>query len=411
MNILFLTLAYPENESHTNIYTDLMDEFKSRGHCLTVLCQREKRHKKTTEFTKHRAIDVLRVRTGNLTKVNFIEKGFSLLKIESQFINAIKKYLSDRKFDLILYSTPPITFATVINYIKKRDHARTYLLLKDIFPQNAVDIGMLKPNSITHQFFLYIEKKLYKSSDWIGCMSQGNVDYLLKHNPYLVSEKIEVCPNSIRPAPLHVYKENKNLKIREKYNIPQNVKLLIYGGNLGKPQGIDFMLKTLTSLMYRKDFFFLIVGSGTEFTKIENYLFVNKIENVKLINLLPNEEFKEILKSADVGLIFLDERFTVPNIPSRLTAYMELAKPVLAVTDINTDLNQIILDAECGFWTKAGDLESFMKIIQEISELKEDLVKMGINGRIYLEENFHVSDSYHIIMSHFENTEGKLNYV
>lgn len=411
MNILFLTLSYPENESHSNIYTDLMGEFKARGHSLTVLCQREKRFKKSTEFTKHCAIDVLRVRTGNITKVKFFEKGFSLLRVEGQFINAIKKYLSNIKFDLIIYSTPPITFAKAINYLKKRDQAKTYLLLKDIFPQNAVDIGLIKPKSITHNFFMNIEKKLYKSSDWIGCMSQGNVEYLLNHNQYLIPDKIEICPNSIHPEPLSIFNENEKFKVRSKFNIPKHCKLFIYGGNLGRPQGIDFMLEALTAIKFRKDLFFLIIGSGTEFNKIENYLISNNFENVKLIKFLMNDEYKAILRSADVGLIFLDERFTIPNIPSRLTAYMELAKPVLAVTDINTDLDHIILDAECGFWTKAGDLKSFMKIIQEISELNEDLVKMGSNGRLYLEENFHVTNSYRIIMSHFEKTERKLNNV
>jgi len=406
MNILFLTLAYPENEKQTNLFTDLMGEFKANGHSVTVLCQREKKYNKNTKFTKHHGINVLRVRTGNLTKVNLIEKGFSTLRLENQFIKAIKNFLLNTKFDLILYSTPPITFAKAIDYLKRRDQASTYLLLKDIFPQNAVDIGLIKRKSLIHKVFLNKEKYLYQISDWIGCMSQGNIDFILKHNPDLNTEKIEICPNSIRPIPRHIVRVNKDLKIRDKFNIPIDAKLFIYGGNLGKPQGIDFLLKALTSMKFRKDLYFLIIGSGTEFKKIEVYLNVNNFQNVKLINYLPKDEYDAILQNADVGLIFLDERFTIPNIPSRLTAYMEFAKPILIVTDANTDLDKIIFDAKCGFWTKAGDLESFKLVVQEISELKDELVTMGNNGRLYLEDNFHVSDSYKIIMSHFENEKG-----
>lgn len=71
-----------------------------------------------------------------------IEKGISTLMIEGQFLRAIKKHFNDVTFDLVIYSTPPITFEKVILFIKERDLANSYLLLKDIFPQNALDLNM-----------------------------------------------------------------------------------------------------------------------------------------------------------------------------------------------------------------------------------------------------------------------------
>ena len=61
---------------------------------------------------------------------------------------ALKKYFPDVRFDLVLYSRTPITLVGVVEYIKKRDHAKTFLLLKDIFPQNAVDLGMLQKDGL-----------------------------------------------------------------------------------------------------------------------------------------------------------------------------------------------------------------------------------------------------------------------
>ena len=100
-------------------------------------------------------------------------------------VNDFFNYFADIKFDLILYSTPPITFYKAIEYVKKRDGAKTYLLLKDIFPQNAVDLGMMSKTGLKgliYKYFRKKEKKLYAISDKIGCMSQANVDYVLKHN-------------------------------------------------------------------------------------------------------------------------------------------------------------------------------------------------------------------------------------
>ena len=102
------------------------------------------------------------------------------------------------KFDLITYSTPPITLTNVVKYLKKKNpKAVSYLQLKDIFPQNAVDIGMFGEKSVFNWYFRRKEKALYKASDFIGCMSPANVEYVLEHNPEVAPEKVEIAPNTI----------------------------------------------------------------------------------------------------------------------------------------------------------------------------------------------------------------------
>ena len=137
----------------------------------------------------------MKLKIGNIQKTNIIEKGISTVSIEPQFIAGIKKYFSNVKFDLVIYSTPPITFCNAIEFVKKRDGAESYLLLKDIFPQNAVDIGIMSKSGIIgilYRFFRNKEKKLYRISDYIGCMSPANVEYIKKHNPEIDAEKISV---------------------------------------------------------------------------------------------------------------------------------------------------------------------------------------------------------------------------
>lgn len=107
----------------------------------------------------------MKLKIGNTQKTNIIEKGISTVSIEPQFIAGIKRYFSNVKFDLVIYSTPPITFCNAIEFVKKRDGAKTYLLLKDIFPQNAVDIEMISKTGvkgIIYKIFRNKEKKLYR---------------------------------------------------------------------------------------------------------------------------------------------------------------------------------------------------------------------------------------------------------
>lgn len=404
MNVLFLTLAYPEGKGQRNIYTDLMQEFYENGDTVCVVCQRERRSGKPTEFKIENGIHVLRVRTGNVTKTNIIEKGISTILLEGQFIKAIQKFLNDVKFDLILYSTPPITFERVVRYVKERDGCKSYLLLKDIFPQNAVDMGMIRENSLIWRYFRAKEKRLYEISDYIGCMSPANVQYVLKHNPEIDRSKVEECPNSIKPSPLR--KDNvKRSEIRRKYGIPEDSVVFIYGGNLGRPQGIGFLLEIIDYMKDRTDVFFLIVGSGTEYERIKQHLKTGCYRNAKLFKLLPKEEYDVLLNSCDVGLIFLDPRFTIPNFPSRLTAYMEVALPIAAATDVNTDLKDILREADCGMWVENGDLKNFCAIIDTLASDSNLRYQMGLNGRKYLEKYYTVSRAYKIITSHLKKQE------
>ncbi|XKE93921.1 glycosyltransferase family 4 protein [Metaplanococcus flavidus] len=400
MEVIFVTLGYPDNGRHGNLYYDLMQEFKRNGHGVTVVCQTEKRYNQQTELKEVHGVPVLKVRTGNVTKTNLMEKGVSTLLLEDQFINAIRTYLGGKKFDLILYTTPPITFERVIKYLKNmHGDGMTYLLLKDIFPQNAVDIGMLKENSLLHSYFRRKEKRLYEISDMIGCMSDGNRRFVLQQNPDIPTDKVEINPNSIRPAdrPQKVGRTH----IRRKLGIPEHALLFLYGGNLGRPQGIDYLIRSIDLYRDQDDVFFLIVGSGTDYPKIENYVQQRRPSNVRLEKLMEKEDYDKVVDSADIGMIYLDRRFTIPNIPSRLMAYMDRAKPVLAVTDPYTDLKDIIHDARCGYYAEAGELAEFRDAIEQVKRDRGKLQKLGENGRRYLEKEFNVTESYDIIMQHF----------
>ena len=164
MNIIFLTIGRMESIEDHGIYPDLLRYFRDMGHSIYTVSPYEKRTGLKTHLIEENGAKMLHVSIGNITKCGLIEKGISTLRIESLFISAIKKYYGDVKFDLVMYSTPPITFAKVIHFIKKRDGAKAYLMLKDIFPQNAVDLGMMTksgPKSILYKFFRQKEKKLY----------------------------------------------------------------------------------------------------------------------------------------------------------------------------------------------------------------------------------------------------------
>lgn len=405
MNVLFLTIAHYAGIESRGIYTDLLREFKKKGHTVYSVSAYEKRVGKETTLIDEGGSYSLHVKIGNITKCGLIEKGISTLLVESQYLAAIKKYFSGVKFDLVLYSTPPVTLGGVINYIKKRDGAKTYLLLKDIFPQNAVDLGMMRKTgikSVLYHFFRAKERKLYAASDYIGCMSPANLEFVLKHNPKVAPDKIEVCPNSIELVDKSV-DEATRVAIRKKYGIPADKTVFVYGGNLGKPQGIPHLINCLKREAENEDVLFLIVGDGTEYNLLDGYVKECEPKNVILMKRLPKEDYDTLVGACDVGMLFLDKRFTIPNFPSRLLSYMQAKLPVLSITDANTDVGRICEAGGFGTWRVADDVEKFSEAVGEM--MKMDLAAMGELGYKYLSENYTVEKSYEIIMARIEEKE------
>jgi len=398
LNVLFLTLVSFDSLEESGLYTDLLREFVKNGHQVYAISPIERRYQSDTYLNREKNATILRLRIGNIQKTGIIEKGLSTLMIEPTFKRGIKHYFSNVKFDLVLYSTPPITLLGAIEYVKKRDNAKTYLLLKDIFPQNAVDIGMLSVSGIKgllYRHFRKQEKKLYDISDKIGCMSQANVDYVIGHNPQIDVKKIEICPNSIDLSDKSVDKETRNL-IRSKYMIPLDKKIFIYGGNLGKPQGIPFLIECMEKCSDIMDVFFLIVGDGTEFDVIDKYVKTSGQHNIMLMKRLPKEDYDTMVGACDVGMIFLDHRFTIPNFPSRLLAYMCAKIPVLACTDPNTDVGKVIVNGEFGWWCESNDVNNFYETVKMIlKELNEK--RLGDNAFRFLEANYSTIKGYEII--------------
>lgn len=409
MNVLFISISSLPHVSEHGISLDLIREFRRHGHNVYIICALEKRENQETNIKEENGCKILRVRIGNNKRANVIEKGITTIFLPEKFIAAIKEYYADIKFDLVLYPTPPVTQVETVRYIKKRDGAKTYLLLKDIFPQNAVDLGMMSLSglkSIIYRYFRNKEKQLYRVSDRIGCMSAANVEYVLDHNPEVKERNdrekrksgksiIEVCPNCIEPIDTSI-SEKERIEIRKKYNIPLYKTVFIYGGNLGKPQGIEFMLKCLHSQRENDSAFFLIVGNGTEYGRIEEYVEKYKPKNMALYQWLPKEEYDKVAAACDVGMIFLDHRFTIPNFPSRLLAYMQAKLPVLAVTDTTTDIGKVIVENGFGWWCGSDDVEFFIGKLLEI--MSSQISIHGETGYQYLLKNYSVRNEYEIIM-------------
>ncbi len=385
MNILFLTMNNFGDIHEHSVYPDLIRCLAKRGHNVTALLPREKRYNEPTTCETFGSIRVVKVRTGNLFDVGMVTKMFSRSLLCRQYSRALKRYSNDLRFDLVLCSTPPTILYPLIERIKKRDDAYSYLMLKDIFPQNALDLGMIKDGGLIHSFLRIFEKKLYRSADMIGCMSPANVRYLLEQDPWLPKEKVTLCPNALEVRPFRVVNKEE---IRKKYDIPTDKIVIVYGGGIGRPQGIDFFIECIKRINHSDKYIFVVMGSGPCADKLE-LLSKDHEDILKVIPWLPVDDFNDVVAAGDIGLILLDHRFKIPNFPSRLLAYLQAGIPVASATDENCDVGSISEKSSFGYWCKSDDVDGFVSMIGKFDDASERK-EMGRNARRFFEDNYDV---------------------
>lgn len=398
MKILYISSTSAGMHDH-GIYYDLLKEFSNQGHNVTIVYAREKRENKDTELYTYSGMTYLGIKTMNTTKnKNFVEKTASILSIDWLFASAIKKHLEFESYDLVLYSTPPITFKETLKYFKNKGSI-LYLMLKDIFPQNGADIGLFRENGIIYKFFKRKEKFLYSISDHIGVMSQANKEYFIIHNPEF-KEKVSILPNALNIS------ENPLKSKRSDFDLNETDLILIYGGNLGKPQGVDFIVECIRKLETLKNVTLLICGEGSESSKISDVIIDEAIKNTIYLGSLETERYNDLAKLVDVGLIFLDNRFTIPNYPQRILSYMEAEIPVISATDVVTDIGTDAVSNKYGFSITNQSTTEWLEAVTFLKNNPEQRLQMGKSGKRYLLENFNVQKNCEMIVAVYEKIKG-----
>ena len=391
--ILFITLARIDDINVSGIYTDLISKFVSEGYDATIICPIERRFGLNSRIINSNGVRIIQVKSLNIQKTNVLEKIVSTFLLEFILIKSFLKNCKNESYDIGLFTTPPIFITNFIKLLNKKRLKIRYLLLKDIFPQNALDLNIVNKFSPFYLYSRFIEKKLYNKFDFIGCMSKANMNYIIKHNT-INKSRIEVNPNSVDVSK---YPKKKNNKKKTK-----ELKL-VYGGNLGLPQNPILITKFISKIENLDNICFKIIGSGTEFKYIESYIIKNNISKTKILRSLTKASYFEELDNSDVGLIFLNEKFTIPNYPSRLLDYLYFDLAIISNTDSFTDIDEIIVKENLG--KSFYGMRDLDKMISEIIKLRNItyLKSFNNNSQSTLLDFFNIETTFNLIDNKLKN--------
>lgn len=340
---------------------DLVTEFGRQGHEITIVTPAPDLEEKWRIEQIHDA-RILWVRSPGTKGKSYLGRAAGEFLLPYYMLKNMRASpLGKETWDGVVWYSPSIFLGPVANSVKRRCGCRGYLIVRDVFPEWAVDMGLLR-KGVAYRIFKAIESYQYSVADVIGVQTPANIPYFSAAGRDLAS-KVEVLENWLAPAPI------TECRIDIKKTPLAGRKIFVYAGNMGVAQGIEVLLHLAESLVQRKDLGFVFVGRGSETANLRKKAESLGLDNVLFFDEIEPEEIAGLYAQCDVGLISLDTKHTTHNIPGKLLSYLHSGLPVLARINPGNDLVSLIKENRIGRVSTDDNVDSLQQQTIELLEL------------------------------------------
>lgn len=341
---------------------DLSLELANQGYQVVVLMPSSDL-KTAWEINTLGAVQVLKLKAPKTKDIGYIQRTLNEFLMPFYMrMNLSKSPFSHVKWDGLVWYAPSIFLSPLVKYLKKKSNCKSYLILRDIFPEWAVDMGTLS-KGLPYRFFKIIEKYQYSVADTIGVQTSGNLSYLEDWGSQ-PQKKLEVLQNWLAKSSdvgCSISIENSPLAGRT---------IFVYAGNMGIAQGMGILLDLAEQLHSRNDVGFLFVGRGSDAQKLQQMAKDKNLNNVLFYEEIDPSEITGLYSQCHIGLVALDQRHKTHNIPGKFLSYMQNGLPVLACINHGNDLVNLIEENRLGKVCTDYKIESLVK---KSLELLDDL--------------------------------------
>jgi glycosyltransferase involved in cell wall biosynthesis len=379
--IALVTPHFPPLRTSTAVQIfDLAKEFVNQGYQLTVVVPDDRLHA-LWSLEINESVHVLRLACPRIRDLGYIRRALNELWVPFAMIRGLHASPFWKKsWSLVIWWSPTIFFGFFI-YVLKRSasNCRTYLILRDIFPEWAVDLGLLRKGPI-YLFFRIVAKFQYSLADTIGVQSSSNLAFLPKRD-MRSARSLEVLHNwqaELPPVGTSIDVKNTCLAGR---------KIFLYIGNMGIAQSMESLIKLAEILSHREDIGFLFVGRGSEVTRLKALVAKIHLTNIIFFDEVDSREMPSLLAQCYVGLVSLDSRHKTHNIPGKLLTYLIYGLPVLAKVN-SGDLVQLIEDEGIGRVSVSESIIELADLAESMIDSAQEYNKMSIQCRLTAKKLF-----------------------
>lgn len=393
MKILLLVDDYlpKTTKIHGKMVHHLAKGFLKIGHNCTVVTP-DNNITSNYEYEVLEGVNVYRFKAPE-TRVNSkVKRAVNELLLSFYARKNLKQFFKEEKFDFIISYSPTIFFGPLVSYLKSKWNCKTYLILRDVFPQWAIDQGMIVENSLIANYFRFFERLNYNAADRIGLQSPKNLEWF--NSKYNLKLNTEVLYNWSSETSM----QKESNYFREKYNL-NNKTVFFYGGNMGEAQDMMNLVRLAKSFSSEEHAHFVFAGSGNQFDLIEERIREDNQLNILLLPPVSQEDYKIMLKEFDIGLFTLHAAHTTHNFPGKLLGYMAQGLPILGSVNPNNDVIQLINNSGAGYVSENGNDKGFVDNALSLLQNADLRRKMGEKSKALLNSTFSTEIAVHKILN------------
>ncbi|MBI5759399.1 MAG: glycosyltransferase family 4 protein [Planctomycetales bacterium] len=372
----------PSTKSSAKLIHDLGVEFRRQGHDVCIAAPDDSLVSGRV-INREEGMTVMRVHSGKMKGTSKYLRGFHESRLSALLWNSCRDVFETHPADLIVFYSPSIFFGALVGRLKRLWGCPAYLVLRDIFPQWAIDAGVLGKGP-AYWFFCRKELDQYAVADVIGVQSAANLNYFRDHG-WDKRYRLDVLYNWTTLDEQDVPATN----FREQWGL-QNQIVFFYGGNIGVAQDMDNVVRLADSLRDEPDVHFLLVGDGSEVARLQADVAARGLTNISLRPAVGQREYLGMLSEFDVGLVTLDRHLKTQNFPGKMLGYMYYSKPILASINPGNDLRDVVEQANCGLVCENGDDAELRERALRLARDAMLRQRIGRNGRRLLEDKFAV---------------------
>lgn len=294
--------------------------------------------------------------------------------------SSLVSILNLQRYDVVLVSSPPL-FLGLSGYLISRLKRCPFVFdVRDIWPEMAVLIGELKPNSLANRLAEKVEAFLYRKAKCVTVVTRQKVEKLVGKG--VPREKISVIPNGVDEefinAPI-------DAGLRSRIGL-DNRFVVVYAGLVGKFQGVDVLVSAAAILKKETDIRFLVIGEGVEKAELMSMASALGLRNIEFLPGVSKQEVRSYLALADVAIIPLRNNQLIDSVPSKLYEYMGIGCPVILCA--SGESRDILLEAKAGLVVPPGDAEALASAIMEMKHRDEFRQACRTNGREYIASRY-----------------------
>lgn len=248
---------------------------------------------------------------------------------------------------------------------------RNVLFLWDFFPIHQMEIGRINIPWLARPMKA-LERKAIDAADVVAVMSPANRSFFLRYHRGATNSTIEIPPwSSTKPLIDRTASEEGPLRV-------------VFGGQIAKGRGVDTLVDAAALLQERAaDVQILVAGDGPERSALERRAAAHGLTNIEFLGALPREHYRELARSAHVGIAITVPGISPPSFPSKIVEYCSLGIPVLVCVEDSSDAGEFVAVNGAGVSVPAGDALALATAIGELERSIEDggLSTMSVAAR------------------------------